>query len=294
MLKITAIVVTAVNLLAGIAGLYAQQHMYFIAMSFWAFSGVMVMIFHGVPLYGKKNMVIFFVLGCVISLFFESMGCNFGIFFSKYIYTDFIPGPKLFGFNLMSMLGYGCGVYMMFAIGHAAVGKFGSKFEKYDVVAVPLVSALMTVAIDFMTDPFLSTLSQAYHWEQPGVYYGIPYQNYLGWYLLAYTMYQAMALVIYFQDRKGKLPKNPAVANNKGFWIWPTVMFASLFLQLPFYALISKDTVVTTLAGQFISSHDTYWGVMIVESGALLLPCLIIIFRCLRSKELIDGTTIEQ
>lgn len=286
MLKITAITVAAVNLLAGIAGLFTQQHMYFLAMCFWVFSGVAVMICHGVPLYGGKNMVIFFLLGCGISLFFEAMGCDFGIFFSKYYYTDYIPGPKIFGFNVMSMVGYGSGVYMMFAIGHAAVGKFGSKFEKYDVITVPLISALMTVAIDFMTDPFLATLTQAYHWEQPGVFYGIPYQNYLGWYMLAYTLYQVMALVVYVQDKRSMLPPRPDAANYKGFWIWPTVMFASLFLQLPFYALIPTDTVVTNYAGQLISSHQTYWGVMIVESGALLLPCLIIIFCCLRNGDL--------
>ena len=41
-----------------------------------------------------------------VGFIMECLGCNFGLFFSKYIYLDYIPGPKLFGFNVYSAVAY--------------------------------------------------------------------------------------------------------------------------------------------------------------------------------------------
>lgn len=285
-MKTMTVLVVLANIVCGIIGLVMGKHMYFISLSIWAFSGIILMIIHGVPTLGRKNMIIMFFIGCIVSLFFESMGCNFGIFFSKYVYTEYIPGPKLFGFNIFSMAAYGLAVYQMFSIGQAAVGMFNNRMRKSDVITIPLIAGLATVSIDYMTDPFLSTISQTHIWQERGVFYGIPYQNYLGWYLLAFTLYFVFALVLWYQQNHKGLPPQPTVAKKKAFWVCPAIMFCSLFLQLPFYALISGNTEIINSYNQIINTHDIYWGVMIVCTGSILAPMFITIFRILRGSEL--------
>ena len=287
-LKITVTVVIILEVALGFLGWLMGTHLYMYALTVTCLGGLSLTIFHGISMYGKRNVIIIIIIGMGISLLFESLGCNFGFLFSKYTYTGYIPGPKLFGFDVFSMIGYGCAAYELWALGQAAVGMFENRFKKWDVLVVPIISGLLFVSIDFGTDPLLATITGAYDWVQPGVYYGVPYQNYLGWIVMAICMMFCISLLLYPQQKKGMLPPTPSVAKKKWFWRAPVLIYGALFIQMPFYALITENQEVTVYSGQTFMTHDIYWGVCLVYMGAILVPSLIILARISRSVELED------
>ena len=287
-IKITVLAVIICEVGIGILGLSMGTHLYMYALSIFCVGALFLTIFHGISMYGVKNAIAFIIIGMVVSLIFESLGCNYGFLFTKYTYTGYIPGPKIFGFDVFSMVGYGCAAYEFYALGQAAIGMFENRFKKWDVITVPVISGLLFVSIDFGTDPLLATITGAYDWVQPGVYYGVPYQNYLGWIVMAIVMMLCISLVLYPQQKKGTLPPTPSVAKKKWFWRAPALLYGANFIQMPFYTFISENQEVTTYSGQSFMTHDIYWGVCLVYMGAILVPTLIILARVNRSKELED------
>lgn len=286
-LKLITITMIILQLICGITSMVIGEDVYFICLSLWAVSGFLMLFFHAYPMYGWKKCVGIVLIGCIVSLFFESMGCNFGIFFSKYIYTDYIPGPKLFGFNVYSMIAYGIGVYLLWAVVKAAFGQYGRPMTKKDIFLMPILGSVLFVTADYATDPILSTIHQTHIWEKPGVYYGIPWQNYMGWYVMAYAIYFCIALYIYFAEKNEKLPKEPSVAKRKAFWISPTLLYFSLWIQFPFYAMIKEEHLVTVASnGQSFMTSQIYWGVFIVMIGAMVPVTLTTIMRVLSDKDL--------
>ena len=287
-LKWTVGIVAVCEVILGFIGWYTNQHMYMYALSAMCIGALVLSLVHGTATVGWKNVVIIFLIGMIGSLFFESMGVNFGLFFSKYTYTGVIPGPKIFGFDVFSMVAYGFAVYEFWTLGQVAVGMFDNRFHKGDVILVPIVSGLLFVAIDLGTDPLLASVSGAYDWVQEGVYYGVPYQNYLGWIVMAITIMMCISLLLYSQQKRGTLPEAPSVARRKWFWKAPALLYGALYIQMPFYALIRENTEFTVYSGQTFQTHDVYWGVAIVYLCAVFVPALIMWARVNRAQELVN------
>lgn len=275
------------NVAFGILAVVTGEHMYFVCLFLWVVAGFILSVLHGYLMIGAKNLVLFFLAGALLSLFFEAMGCNYGWFFSKYVYTDWIPGPKIFGFNVVSMIAYGLGVYLVFSMGQAAVGMFDNKFKKGDVILIPIICSMLITTVDFATDPLLSTISNTHFWEQDGVYYGIPWQNYLGWYLMGFVIFLVATLIVWNDARKGKLPKTPAIAKKKRYWVHTPLLYGSLYIQFPFYTLIQNVYEVTVQStGQVYLTSQIYWGVAIIMIGAMVTPAVITLVRILRDDNL--------
>jgi len=285
-LNIAVVIVVVGNLIGGMTSLFTGQDYYFICLSVWCVSGFMLAIFHGGHLLGWKNILIVCIIGSLYSLFFESTAINFGWWFSQYTYTSVIPGPKIFGFDVVSVIAYGLIVYISWAVAQAVAGQFDNKFRKGDVVLIPIIATMFTAALDYATDPIMATIGGSYIWHGRGVFFGIPFQNYVGWYIFAYAMYQSFALILYFQARRGKLRPQPEIAGKKQFWYYPLLIFAANTIQCVFYAFIGNDKEVVNGFGQVFLANDIYKGVLIAYMGAFFAPCFMSLVRVYRAKEL--------
>lgn len=152
-----------------------------------------------------------------------------------------------------------------------------------------IVSSFLFVALDFTTDPLLVTVTHMYWWEEPGTYYGIPYQNYLGWFLFAYVMYQIIALILYKQ--KNLTPC--AAAKKKQFWYYPVLIYGMLFIQHIFYLFIQTDaTTVAVQTGEVFAVSQIYKGVSLVAIDTILAFSVLAFLRVFRSTELSDEKTL--
>ena len=285
-LKISVMVIAAAEILVGIISIIYGDHLFFIAESIWAFGVIMLMVFHGLPLLGWKNMGVIMLIGFFGSLLFEGLGINFGVVFSQYTYNDLIPGPKIFGFNVYAMAGYAVAIYIIWATVQAAIGMTGNHLKKSDVILMPILCSIVITSVDFATDLLLATIKGAYDWWDEGVYYGIPFGNYRGWYIMGFFLFLAIAVFLYRQGQKGRIPETPKVARRKWFWAAPPLLYACIWLPLPLFMLIPDSYEVTTYAGQSFMTGDIYQGIAIVCTGAILGPALLAAVRVFRSEEL--------
>lgn len=285
-MKIIVIATAILNVIIGIISILIGENIFFGALSLFCIASFTYLVFQGIPMIGWKNAIIVIFIGMACSLFFESMGCNFGLFFSKYTYTSYIPGPKLLGFDVYSMVGYGIVCYITWAMAQSVASSFDGIFRKGDIVLIPIIAALLTVSIDLATDPMMASINNAYVWEERAVYYGIPFQNYLGWYIMAYVMYQIMGIFFYYQKKHGNMPPVPTVAKKKKHWVLPAIIYGELFIQLPFYVAIPGNRLITVGSGTGLYTGDIYRGVMVVYAAAVLVPVIIAIMHVMRSKEL--------
>ena len=271
-LDIIVIAVTIAYLILGILSIINDTNYYAFYTSLYGVAGFLLMIYHGIPTLGKKNMVFFYITGVLVGFFFEAMGANFGLFFSKYTYpVEAFPGPRLANLALLPFLAYGALPYTIWAMAQAIVGVFNNKYRRNDFMLVPMVCAAIIVAIDFATDPIMSSLGRSHLWENHGVFYGIPLMNYVGWYIFGYTLFQVLGIGLYFQSKKGTLPAAPQIAEKKRFWYYPIYLYGLQFIQHIFYIFNQDDRMVTLHNSEQVWSRDVYQGVLLVSFATVLV-----------------------
>ena len=286
-LNAVLITLTAVYLVMGVLSIINKTNYYAIYTSLYGVAGFLLMIWHGKLTLGTKNMVFFYITGVVVGFFFEATGCNFGWFFSKYIYpVDAFPGPRVFNMQILPFLAYGALPYVVWAAAQSIVGVFDGKYRKGDFYLIPVVAAALIVAVDFATDPIMSSLGSSHLWEEHAVFYGIPLMNYVGWYIFGYTLFQILGIGLAIQNKKGTLPASPEIAKKKQFWYYPLAIYALQFIQHLFYIFNQDDRMVTLHNGEAVWSRDVYQGVMLVAFATLLTYALFGFLRIRRTDTL--------
>jgi putative membrane protein len=115
----------------------------------------------------------------------EVMGVIIGIPFGGYEYTDTLY-PHLFDVPVVM----GAAWVVLFA------------YIRQMRLPLLLAAAWMT-AIDLVIDPLAAGVLNYWTWNHPGLYYGIPWTNFVGWY--------AVSLVLFAAARK-PAAKNPRIA----------------------------------------------------------------------------------
>lgn len=134
---------------------------------------------------GMRNWLAFMIPAVVISLGSELLGTSTGFPFGDYAYLSGL-GYKIAGlvpFTIpLSWFYLGLSAYLLAYAGlagredHSWLGNWGSKLG-----AISL-GALLLTSWDFVLDPAMSqTAVPFWEWKQPGPFFGMPYQNFVGW-----------------------------------------------------------------------------------------------------------------
>lgn len=132
--------------------------------------------------YGNFGAVftLFVLFGSIIA---ESIGVKTGLIFGHYNYSDqlglqWLDVPVAIGFAWV----------MIIAVSHAIAGGIVKPFKGQTAIKVPLyvvTGGLIAVVMDGIIDPVAYLVKGYWFWDGTGMYYGIPLQNFLGWFLLA-------------------------------------------------------------------------------------------------------------
>jgi uncharacterized membrane protein len=160
---------------------------------------------HGAQRYGWRGVLVFLVVCLVISNIMENSGVLTSFPFGHYHYTD-VLGPKLFMVPLLIGPAYFGTGYVSWVIANVLLDADGRRDAKA-MIGVPLVGAFIMVAWDVALDPGSSTFGNIWTWERGGGYFGVPFTNYLGWYLTVYLFMQAFAW--YDARRNAPVPALP-------------------------------------------------------------------------------------
>jgi uncharacterized membrane protein len=135
---------------------------------------------------GQRRAVLLLALTFGVSLLFESVGVATGLVYGKYHYTDLL-GPKFLGlvpylipvaWFMMTYPSY----VMITRLAPTRWGVWGWR------LAVAAGGAVVMTAWDLAMDP-LMTAGSHWIWDQPGAYFGIPLQNYWGWWLTIFVTF---------------------------------------------------------------------------------------------------------
>lgn len=161
---------------------------------------------------GWKHTLIFFAVSAVISLIFEEVGVATGAIYGPYHYTD-VLGLKIGLVPILIPIAWFTMIYPSYVIANLITDgePIGSRGSFGRIAWLALISGMVMTAWDVMVDPILSHPKiQAWVWDRPGSYFGIPIQNYVGWMLTTFTVY-----LVYRLFERRTAPKSIGPLTNR-------------------------------------------------------------------------------
>ncbi|TYQ31851.1 gamma-carotene 1'-hydroxylase CruF [Pseudanabaena sp. UWO310] len=206
--------------------------------------GASYMIFGAVAafLYGKqtiglKRTLAFCIPAIGLSVSSELLGTSTGFPFGAYSYLSGL-GYKIAGlvpFTIpLSWFYMGFSAFLV----AATLMRFGTGWG-YKIMAIAL-GALMLTSWDFVLDPAMSqTAFPFWEWHQAGEFYGMPYQNFLGWFGTG-SLFMTVASIIW--------GKNDQPILNRQQILFPTILYAGNFM-FAFVLSFSSGFYVPALLG---------------------------------------------
>ncbi|WP_394604374.1 carotenoid biosynthesis protein [Fictibacillus sp. UD] len=193
---------------------------------------------------------IFTVIVLIGSIVAESIGVKTGVIFGHYDYSD-----KL-GLKWLSVpIAIGFAWVMILAVSHALAGGIVKPFQTQAAIRLPLyiiTGALIAVVMDGIIDPVAYLVKGYWFWDGSGVYYGIPFQNFVGWFLLA-SLFHVLLVIGLYAAKKTKTSTHP-------YWHSRTlavfIMVMSMFILLGFTSQLYLASIgVTALSLAILSLY---------------------------------------
>ncbi|MBD2576395.1 gamma-carotene 1'-hydroxylase CruF [Oscillatoria sp. FACHB-1406] len=131
---------------------------------------------------GLKPLLTFMIPAILLSLSSELLGTSTGFPFGHYRYLEGL-GYKIAGlvpFTIpLSWFYLGFSAYVLARAGLKAL----AVPRLWQIVGAIAFGSLLLTSWDFVLDPAMSQTSVPFWiWEQPGAFFGMPYQNFAGWF----------------------------------------------------------------------------------------------------------------
>lgn len=152
----------------------------------------------GARAWGIRGILVFAAICIVVGNVVENIGVATGFPFGHYHFLN-VMGPKFLAVPVLLGLAYIGIAYASWTLGSVLAGRISGAGSRARFLAVPLAGAFVMVAWDVAQDPVWSTMLHAWAWRDGGIWFGVPLQNYLGWFLtvllifLLFAAYEAKA-----------------------------------------------------------------------------------------------------
>lgn len=135
---------------------------------------------------GWKKGFLLLALVFVVALLFESLGVATGLVYGPYHYTDKL-GPKFLGLvPYLIAVAWFMMMYPSFVMAEWITPSSWTGAKR--LLSVAAIGGLIMTAWDVVMDPIM-VAGQHWVWEQPGAFFGVPLQNYWGWWLTVFTTF---------------------------------------------------------------------------------------------------------
>jgi uncharacterized membrane protein len=149
-------------------------------------------VLHSTDRFGWKHCLLLLGLTFTISLLLECIGVATGKMYGPYHYTDLL-GPKFLG--LVPLLIPAAWFMMMYPSFVIATRVIPPQWQgRARLIGTAAVGALVMTAWDLVMDP-LMVAGGYWVWEVDGAYFGIPPQNYWGWWLTTFITFALFLLL---------------------------------------------------------------------------------------------------
>src|SRR5438132_8998176 len=212
---------------------------------------------HGSVKYRIRDVLVFAAITLVVSNIFENLSILTGFPFGHYVYTDGM-GPKLFLVAILigpAYLGTG---YLSWMLARLMLGATEQRLPGHLIFTVPLLASFLMVAWDLSFDPIASTIRHLWIWQEGGNYFGVPFSNFMGWFLTVFIFFQLFAL--YLRGRQIAYAQVPQVqAMSRGYWLQAVVFYGVIALRTPLNILTqTTNATVADPAGVLWRTQDIY------------------------------------
>ncbi len=148
-------------------------------------AGTLVAFVHAWKRKGIVQAILFFGLTFLISLLFEGASVLSGVIYGSYHYTGRL-GPQFLDLvPYVIPAAWFMMLYPAYIIASWLVQPEVNR-RKANLQAAALVGAIL-ISWDLVMEP-LMTSRQLWVWDQPGIYFGIPLQNFAGWWLTGFAI----------------------------------------------------------------------------------------------------------
>ena len=202
---------------------------------------------HGAERYGWSCILVFVIICLLVSNASENLSILTGYPFGRYYYTD-VLGPKLFLVPVLIGGAYTGAGYLSWTIAHVLLDRIDPS-NRSAIWALPVVGAVLMVSWDLSLDPSASTIGKAWIWIDGGAFFGVPVQNFIGWYL---TVFIFLALFSWYQSKRPVGERQ-----SRHFWAQAIIMYFLLGLRYPLLYARSTDTgEVTDPTGHIWRTSD--------------------------------------
>jgi uncharacterized membrane protein len=238
-------------------------------------------IVHGMPRYGGMHFGVFFILTVVISWSYETSSILTGFPFGHYVYTDKL-GPKLWLVPLLIMPAYFSMGYIAWTLAHVLLDRFDDRLAGGEMVLVPALASFVMVMWDLCIDPASSTISGAWIWRDGGGYFGVPFVNFLGWYLCVVTIYLVFALYL----RRSAEWTRATNLGDRSTWTLPALMYAAVMLPRLIEPIAGDSVQVTSNDGHVWWTGDIHTASALVALFTMLFVTVLALVRVSRSPAL--------
>lgn len=142
---------------------------------------------------GWKNALLLLTFVFGVSLLFESLGVATGLVYGPYHYTEKL-GPKFLGLvPYLIAVAWFMMMYPSFVMAEWLIP--GSWTGAKRLLSIAAIGGLVMTAWDVVMDPIM-VAGEHWVWEVQGAYFGVPLQNYWGWWLTVFTTFVLYLLVI--------------------------------------------------------------------------------------------------
>ncbi len=135
------------------------------------------------------------------------------------------------------------------------LGATEQRFPGYSIVAVPVLASFIMVYWDLSFDPIASTINHQWIWEQGGSYFGVPFSNFMGWFLTVFVFFQLFAL--YLRGRQNDYAQVQPVSRE--YWLQAVVFYAVIAFSTPLNMLThTTNATIADAAGALWRTQDIY------------------------------------
>ncbi len=202
----------------------------------------------------KASLLIFLVF--IVGLAFESIGVATGAIYGPYHYNNLL-GPKFLGLvPYLIPLAWFMMAYPSYLISDRLVG---SRFNPIvRILLVSLVGGIAMTAWDLGMDPLMVKAGH-WTWEVQGAYFGVPIQNFFGWWLTTFT---ALILFQWLSLRSQPIPGG-AVPDQWAIWLYAITGLSTVIVDtsigLPGPALVGLFAMTPWVVIGFLSGKNNGW-----------------------------------
>ena len=192
-------------------------------------------LWHFVRWAGAATAWLSFAAVVIVSFFGEALGVATGLVFGDYYYPDGPLGPLLLGVPPLIQLQYFAMAYASLMMARAVSGSLTRAVGGWRAVWVAAMAAFGMALLDFASDPWHATVLGQWIWNGGGPYFGIPIQNFFGWFFETLVF----LLIIQWLLRRKRAVAHIEAPKPRGFVLLGALLYGTFPLAIVMIPLIN-------------------------------------------------------